>query len=87
MSERERRALVRIELHLAESDPRLAWMLKTHRLPGHSAPVLLLAIGLAAILLGSVTATIPLVLCGAALALTALVVAAIRSVRLAPSIV
>jgi hypothetical protein len=87
MSERERRALARIERHLAESDPRLASMLSTHRLPGHSAPVLLLAIGLAAILLGGVTATIPLVLGGAAIALSALVVAAIRSVRLAPSIV
>ena len=87
MSERERRALVRIELQLVESDPRLAMMLKTHRLPGHSAPVLLLAVGLASILLGSVTATIPLVLFGAAIALTALVVAAVRSVRLSPSIV
>ena len=81
MSERESRALSRIERQLAESDPRLASMLKTHRLPGHSVPVLLLAIGLASILLGSVTATIPLVLGGAAIALSALVVAALRSVR------
>ena len=86
MSERERRALVRIELHLAASDPRLASMLKTHRLPGHSTPVLLLAIGLAAILLGGVTATVPLVLGGAAIALSALVVAAVRSVRLVQAV-
>jgi hypothetical protein len=82
MSEREHRTLARIERHLAESDPRLAWMLSTHRLPGQSAPVLLLSIGLAAILLGGVTATIPLVLGGAATALAALVVAAVRSVRI-----
>jgi hypothetical protein len=82
MSERERRTLSRIERHIAESDPRLAWMLSTHRLPSHAVPVLLLAIGLAAILTGGVTATIPLVLFGAATALVALAVAAIRSVRI-----
>jgi len=82
MSEREHRTLARIERHIAESDPRLAWMLRSHRLPSHAVPVLLLAIGLAAILVGGVTATIPLVLFGAATALVALAVAAVRSVRI-----
>ncbi len=79
MSERERHALTRIERQLAESDPRLARMLTTHRHPGQSVPVALLAIGLAAILLGSVTAVVALVALGSVTALAALAVAALRS--------
>jgi hypothetical protein len=79
MSERERTALARIERHLAETDPRLARMFDAHRHPGQSLPVTLLAIGLAAMLLGSVTATVALVAIGAVSALAALTVAAVRS--------
>ncbi|MGI5126541.1 DUF3040 domain-containing protein [Pseudonocardia sp. CA-107938] len=82
MSERERHTLAHIERHIAETDPRLARMLISHRLPSHVAPVLLLAIGLAVILVGGVTASVPVVLSGAATALAALVLAAFRSVRI-----
>lgn len=78
MNERERRALARIERHLAASDPRLARMFAAHRHPDQSNPILLLAVGLAAILLGSVTATVPLVLLGTLSAASALVVAGRR---------
>ncbi|SHK81364.1 Protein of unknown function [Pseudonocardia thermophila] len=81
MSERERRTLARIERHIAETDPRLARMLARHRVPGRPRPVLLLAIGLAAILVGSLTVLVPLVLGGALVSLAALVVAAVRGLR------
>lgn len=79
MSERERNTLARIEQQLAETDPRLARMFADHRHPGQSVPVVLLAIGLAAMLLGGVTATAALVAVGAVSALAALAVAAVRS--------
>ena len=80
LNERERRTLARIERHLVESDPRLARMLAAHRHPRESSPTALLAVGLAAVVLGAITTLVPLVVVGMCCALAALGLAAFRQV-------
>lgn len=74
LSDRERRTLARIERHLVESDPDLARLFATAatRRPGGSTPRFLLFAGLALIVLGSIVATVPVVITGMMLALIAL---------------
>lgn len=75
LNDRERRMLARIERQLVESDPRLARMFASHRHPHEASPTVLLAVGLAIVVLGSITMLIPLVVIGMVASLGALAVA------------
>lgn len=81
LSERERRALARIEHHLRETDPRLARLLSTGRagimmrLHGLPPPARLLIAGLVMMVVGSVTLMLPLAVAGAVAAVFGLLLA------------
>jgi hypothetical protein len=74
LSERERRTLKRIERHLAESDPALAQVLSSGVPPRPlwANPTLLIVVGLALLVFGSVIVAVPVVVLGIALAVLAM---------------
>jgi hypothetical protein len=74
LSERERRALARIERHLADSDPVLAHILSSGTLPRPqwANPTMLLISGLMLLVFGSVIAAVPVAVLGIALAVLAM---------------
>ncbi len=92
LSDRERGMLARIEQNLIATDPRLVRLFHTHTLgprrsrppaPGTMqaagpGPCLLLAAGLALLVVGGASATVPLAGAGIVLALLALVLATAR---------
>jgi Protein of unknown function (DUF3040) len=81
LSDRERRILERIELHLVESDPEFARLFATfhHRHGESRVPAFLLVVGLALMVLGSMTVAVPLALAGITLSIFALFSAYTRS--------
>jgi Protein of unknown function (DUF3040). len=89
LSERERHVLSRIERHLVESDPDLVRLFARAMNHGSdsSAPTFLLVIGLALLVLGSLTTAVPIALIGIGLSLFSLITAHARPSRLGrPSI-
>ena len=86
LSERERRVLARIERHLADTDPGLAQILSSGRLPRPrwANPTALLIIGLALLVFGSVIAAVPVAVLGIGMAVMALFTAH-RRPRLGPA--
>jgi hypothetical protein len=86
LTERERRALARIERHLSGTDPALARLLATGSPPPSrwTSPTVLLAAGLALFVLGCLLSAVPLAVAGIGLAVTALFTAH-RCPRLYPA--
>ena len=81
LSDRERRALARIERHLVESDPDLVRLFhRAARGPDGTTPRFLLVTGLALLVLGSIVAAVPVALAGMMLAVFALFTAYARPV-------
>lgn len=80
LSERERRTLAGIERRLVDSDPELAQLFSAAA-PGSDGPTpafLLVVLGLALLVLGSIVVAIPVAVVGMALAISALLVAGLR---------
>jgi hypothetical protein len=74
LSERERRTLARIERHIADTDPALAQVLSTGRLPRSwwANPTALLVTGLVLLVFGSVIAAVPVAVLGIGMAVLAM---------------
>jgi hypothetical protein len=74
LNDRERRTLERIERHLVETDPDFARLFAalTHRRSASPVPTLLLVVGLALMVLGSMMVAVPVALAGITISLFAL---------------
>jgi hypothetical protein len=81
ISERDRRALARIEEHLAETDPDLVRMFREgprRRRSAHGLPGVLIGIGVLLAVFGSIISTLAVALLGVALIVVALYITALR---------
>lgn len=80
LNDRERRTLARIERQLVESDPDLARLFAEAALRNGegSGPTVMLAVGLALMVFGSMVTLVPIAVVGMLVSLTALYVAARR---------
>jgi Protein of unknown function (DUF3040) len=85
LNDRERRALARIERELAVSDPDLVRLFRSARPSRVSAPTLMLAIGLAVMVLGSALVSVPIAVLGMIMASGALVAAYRAPIGLRPA--
>lgn len=84
ISERDRRALAKIEQHLIATDPELVRMFRegprrTGRGHGHGLPSALIVFGIVVAIFGSVISTAAVALLGVAFIVLALYVAAVRA--------
>jgi Protein of unknown function (DUF3040) len=75
LNDRERRVLARIERELAASDPDLVRLFRSARPSRVSGPTLLLAVGLAVMVLGSALVSVPIAVLGMIVSCWALVAA------------
>lgn len=75
LNDRERRVLARMERELAASDPDLVRLFRSARPSRVSGPTLLLALGLAVMVLGSAMVSVPIAVLGMVVAAGALVAA------------
>lgn len=75
LNDRERRVLARIERELTASDPDLVRLFRSARPSRVSGPTLLLALGLAVMVLGSALVSVPIAVLGMIVAGCALVAA------------
>lgn len=76
LNERERRVLARIEQHLVTSDPDFARLFQTAaRRQAGTTPRMLLAVGLALLVLGAAVTAVPVAVLGMLISMVALVAA------------